>query len=134
MNVDQKWKEKLTPEQFHVLRQRGTESPFSGKYVNHAEDGMYHCAGCGAVLFSSDKKFESTTPGLQGWPSFTEATSSGSITLQDDSSMGIHRREVVCTKCGGHLGHVFEEADDQPEGKHFCINSCALEFEKKKEK
>lgn len=123
----------LTPQQYHVLRENGTEPPFSGKYVDHSENGMYHCASCGNPLFASKNKFESKTLGLQGWPSFTEAASNGSVILQDDNSMGMHRKEVLCAKCGGHLGHVFEEADDQPEGKHFCINSCALEFEKKNE-
>ncbi len=111
---------KLTPEQHHVMREKGTEPPFTGKYLKNKEKGMYMCAACGAVLFSSEAKFDSGT----GWPSFTEAQN---IELKKDESHGMVRTEVACRKCGSHLGHVF---DDIPKGRRFCINSCALDFEK----
>lgn len=119
-------KNKLTPEQYHVLREKGTEAPFTGKYVEHKGKGMYVCASCGQQLFSSDTKFDSGT----GWPSFSEAQK-GNVQLIDDYSHGIHRIEVQCNKCGGHLGHLFDDGP-KPLKKRFCINSCALEFEKKK--
>lgn len=128
---EEDFKNKLTPEQYHVLREKGTEAPFSGKLLQNRETGMYTCAACGATLFSSDAKFESTAPGLAGWPSFYEVAKGGKVILQDDNSLGMHRTEAVCANCGSHLGHVFEEADDQPTGKHFCINSCALDFKPK---
>lgn len=120
-------KQKLTPEQYHVLREKGTEPPFSGKYLNNAEAGVYACPVCGAALFKSETKYESTMPGLIGWPSFSEAISKDAVTLQDDNSMGMHRIEVVCKKCGSHLGHVFDD-DASPTGRHYCINSAALDF------
>ncbi len=124
---EEEWKKKLTPDQYRVLRERGTESPYSGKYVKKATDRMYHCAACGAVLFSTDAQFESTEPGLRGWPSFERAENLENIELRPDNSLGMQRTEVLCKKCGSHLGHVFE-ASDSPSGKHFCINSCALEL------
>ncbi len=120
------WKQKLTPEQYHVLREKGTEAPFSGKFVHHKANGMYVCAACNTPLFSSDTKFDSGT----GWPSFTDVAEKGNVELHDDTSLGMHRIEVTCKNCGGHLGHVF---DDGPTGKRYCINSCALGFEEKKE-
>lgn len=130
---DDYWKKKLTPEQYHVLREKGTEAPFSGQFVNHNEKGMYTCGACGAELFSSDAKHESVTPGLAGWPSFADAAKSGSVELREDNSMGMNRTEVVCANCGSHLGHLFEGVADTPTGKHYCINSCALEFKKNQE-
>ncbi len=120
------WKKKLTNEQYHVLREKGTEMPFSGKYVHTKEKGMYVCAGCGTTLFSSDTKFDSGT----GWPSFDRPENTQNVELKEDRSHGMVRIEVLCKKCGGHLGHVF---DDGPAttGKRYCINSCALEFRKK---
>ena len=115
---------KLTPEQYHILREKGTEPAFTGKFVDHKGKGMYVCADCGAELFSSDAKFDSGT----GWPSFSEAKG---VKLIDDFSHGMHRIEVQCSKCGGHLGHVFDDGP-KPSKKRFCINSCALEFEGKK--
>ncbi|HET9173962.1 MAG TPA: peptide-methionine (R)-S-oxide reductase MsrB [Candidatus Saccharimonadales bacterium] len=122
------WKQKLTPEQYHVLREQGTEAPFSGTYLNHAADGMYHCAACGAALFKSSDKYESHMPGLEGWPSFAEVAASDAVVLRDDTSYGMHRTEAVCAKCGGHLGHLFPDTTS-PTGQHYCINSVALDFE-----
>lgn len=127
---DDEWKQKLTPEQYHVLREKGTEIPGTGKLLYSKEDGMYTCVACGAQLFSSDAKYDSTTPGLIGWPSFSAAVDSKAIKLMDDDSLGMHRVEAVCSECGGHLGHLFED-ESSPNGQHFCINSTALDFKKK---
>ena len=125
--TDEDWKQKLTPEQYHVLREKGTEIPGTGKYLNHDENGDYTCAACGTVLFKSDTKYESTMPGLIGWPSFSEAADSGAVKLADDDSLGMQRVEVTCATCGGHLGHLFDDPSS-PNGKHYCINSAALDF------
>ena len=117
-------KKKLTPEQYHVLREKGTETPFSGKLLHNKEKGAYTCADCGTELFSSDTKFDSGC----GWPSFFEANKKN-IETKDDYSHGMHRIEVMCKKCGGHLGHVFDDGP-KPTGKRECINSVALEFKK----
>ena len=119
------WKKKLTPGQYEVLREKGTEPAFMGEYVNTKTKGMYKCAGCGSELFSSDTKFDSGT----GWPSFTDVAKSDAIILTDDKSQGMHRVEVTCKKCGGHLGHVFNDGPG-PTQKRYCINSCALKLEK----
>ena len=124
---DDEWKQKLTQEQYHVLRKRGTEIPGSGALLYNDKAGEYTCAACGQVVFMSDSKYESTTPGLIGWPSFAEAASEGAVKLIDDKSMFMHRIEAVCSNCGGHLGHLFDDASS-PNGKHFCINSAALDF------
>ena len=116
------WKKKLTPEQYKVLREKATEAPFTGKLLKNKEDGIYVCAGCSSALFDSDVKFDSGT----GWPSFYDAKK-GAVKFIEDNNHG-RRTEVVCAKCGGHLGHVF---DDVPHGRRFCINSCALDFKKK---
>lgn len=121
------WKKKLTPEQYNVLREKGTEAPFTGKYVFKNDKGMYSCAACGAKLFSSNAKFESKEPGLQGWPSFDKPENLANIEIRDDNSLGMGRKEVICKNCGSHLGHLFE-AGDSKTGEHYCINSCALEF------
>ena len=123
---DAKWKLKLSPEQFKVLRQCGTEPPFTGKYVNHKEEGMYVCAGCGNELFSSDTKFDSGS----GWPSFWNKISSDSIDTRVDSSHGMKRIEVVCKNCEGHLGHIFEDGPN-PTGLRYCINSSSMDFKPK---
>lgn len=120
------WKSTLTPEQYRVLREKGTEAPFTGEYVNHHEDGMYTCAGCGAALFSSDAKFDSGS----GWPSFTDVIEKGNVELLSDESLGMSRTEVVCKNCGGHLGHLFDDGPAARGGKRFCINSCALKFKR----
>jgi peptide-methionine (R)-S-oxide reductase len=120
------WREKLTPEQYRVLRQQGTERPFTGKYVNNHEDGTYRCAACGEPLFSSDTKFKSGS----GWPSFYDVIEQGNVELRQDLSHGMIRTEVVCGNCGSHLGHVFSDGP-QPTGQRYCINSVALDFDPK---
>jgi len=123
--TDEALKAKLTPEQFHVLRQGGTEPPFSGRYNNFHEKGTYKCAACGQELFSSGTKFDSNT----GWPSFTEPANLENIELLPDDSYGMHRTEVRCKNCGSHLGHVFEGHSSDKKEKHYCINSVCLDFE-----
>lgn len=119
------WKKKLTPEQYHILREKGTEKPFSGKLLNNKEEGMYKCAACGTELFDSSVKFDSGT----GWPSFYDAKE-GAVKFVEDNSHGMQRTEAVCAKCGGHLGHVFDDGPKEKTGKRFCINSCSLKFKK----
>jgi peptide-methionine (R)-S-oxide reductase len=126
MTTDTDWKKKLTPEQYHVLREKGTETPFTGKLLENKDSGMYTCGACGAELFASQTKFESGS----GWPSFYEAKDNKAIKLIDDSSLGMHRVEATCANCGSHLGHVFDDAPQTPTGQRFCINSAALNFKK----
>lgn len=120
------WKKKLTPEQYNVLREKGTETPFSGKFYRNFESGMYECAACGNPLFSSDTKFDSDC----GWPSFDKSLE-GNVELYSDDSLGMQRTEVVCKNCGGHLGHVFDDGPKETTGKRFCINSISLNFKPK---
>ena len=115
-------KNKLTSEQYHVLRQKGTEAPFTGKYVHETKDGSYACVVCDTPLFSSKAKFDSGT----GWPSFDEALP-GAVTLKDDNTLGMHRTEVICTKCGSHLGHLFDDGPTKT-GKRYCLNSVCLDL------
>ena len=123
---ENEWKKSLTPEQYEVLRKKGTEAPFTGKYVHEEKDGTYTCMACGNPLFASTAKFESDT----GWPSFDQALS-GATRLVDDDTMGMHRTEVVCARCGSHLGHVFDDGPTAT-GKRYCLNSVCLDLEEKK--
>lgn len=120
-------KKKLTAEQYRVLVEKGTEAPYSGKLLNNKEKGEYNCAVCGNVLFESGTKFDSHC----GWPSFYDAKK-GSVEFEEDNSLGMHRIEVTCAKCGGHLGHVFDDGPEDKTGKRYCINSVSLDFKKKK--
>jgi peptide-methionine (R)-S-oxide reductase len=129
--TDDELKKKLTPEQYRILREKGTETPFSGKYFNFNQEGMYSCAVCGAQLFSSDTKFESKAPGLQGWPSFYDAAKSDAVKLTEDDSLGLRRIEVICANCGSHLGHLFKDVPGEEHQAHYCINSAALNFDPK---
>ncbi len=125
LRSDEEWRERLTPEQFHVLREKGTERAFSGQHWNAHDAGSYRCVGCGALLFDSDAKFDSGT----GWPSFTAPAVADAVALHEDGSFFMHRTEVVCRACGGHLGHVFP---DGPGGMpRYCINSASLDLERR---
>lgn len=110
------------------MREKGTEAPFTGALLHNKETGMYVCSACGNELFHSDTKFDSAS----GWPSFYDVVTKGAVTLKEDKSHGMHRVEITCAKCGSHLGHVFNDAPDQPTGMRFCVNSCALDFKPKK--
>lgn len=124
--TEEEWKKILSKEEYHVLREKGTEKPFTGKYWNHFEKGIYKCAACGEVLFESKTKFDAGC----GWPSFYDVIDKSKIIENDDFSFGMHRIEVLCKNCGGHLGHVFDDGP-KPTGLRYCINSVSIKFEKK---
>jgi peptide-methionine (R)-S-oxide reductase len=127
IKTDAEWREELTPEQYEVLRQGGTERAFTGRFWDCHDDGTYRCAGCGAELFDSATKFESGS----GWPSFTEPKLAEAVELRQDNSYGMRRTEVVCKRCGGHLGHVFDDGPREQGGLRYCINSCSLDLDKR---
>lgn len=122
---DAELRKMLTPEQYHVLFEKGTEAPFTGEYVDDHQKGMFKCAVCGTVLFDSDAKFDSGT----GWPSFDRPADLANVILQDDLTGGMKRTEVICKHCGAHLGHVFDDGPKETTGQRFCINSCALKLD-----
>lgn len=130
--TDDEWKKELSPEEYKVLREQGTEAPYSGEFLNHSEKGVYTCKACGNVLFTSEQKLDSKSsePGLRGWPSFSDPAVSENIGTRPDDSYGMHRTEIYCKKCGGHLGHVFDEKNGSASNKHYCVNSVCLAFEK----
>lgn len=124
--TDAEWRAKLTPEQYHIMREKGTERPFTGALVDNHADGLYHCGACNAALFKSDAKFESGS----GWPSFYEPVSADAVETHDDSTLGMRRVEATCGTCGAHLGHIFPDGP-KPTGQRYCINSASLAFEGK---
>ena len=121
--TDAEWREKLSPEQYHILREAGTERAFTGKYEKNKQAGEYHCAACGQLVFESEDKYDSGS----GWPSFWKPANSDSVTEKRDSSHGMERTEALCSRCDGHLGHIFPDGPD-PTGLRYCINSVSLEF------
>src|SRR5215510_3698100 len=124
---DAEWRQLLTPQQYAITRQQSTERPFTGEYVHNKADGTYVCVACGQPLFSSETKYESGS----GWPSFWDVIEEGNVELKEDYSHGMHRVEIVCSRCGSHLGHLFEDGPQETTGQRYCINSLALDFKKK---
>lgn len=131
-STEEEWRKRLTPDEYRVLREQGTEAPFSGRYWREDARGRYRCAGCGAPLFSSETKLPDAGPAsgdsLAGWPAFSALAAEGAVTLHEDTTYGMRRTEVRCARCGSHLGHVFDDAK-APGGKHYCINSVCLNLE-----
>lgn len=130
---EEEWKARLSPEEYKVLRQGGTEAPYSGEFYKKDVDGMYHCKACGAALFSTDHQLDSkeSDPGLQGWPSFSDPAVAENIGTRPDDSLGMRRTEVFCKHCGSHLGHLFDEHVKGEDRKHYCINSVCLDLREK---
>lgn len=126
VKTEAEWRQQLTPEQYAVTRQKATERPFTGEYVHNKADGTYCCVACGQPLFSSETKFESGS----GWPSFWDVIQHGNVLLKEDYSHGMHRTEVVCSRCEAHLGHLFDDGPRDKTGQRYCINSAALSFQK----
>lgn len=124
--LDSEWEDELTPEQYHVLREKGTEPAFSGDLLDVTDDGEFKCAACGNVIFKSNTKYDTDTPGLVGWPSFCGVIPETTVLAPDDT-LGMSRTEVMCANCGGHLGHLFDDPSS-PTGQHYCINSLSLKF------
>jgi peptide-methionine (R)-S-oxide reductase len=122
---DDEWKKRLSPERYEILREKGTELPFTGDLLYNKDHGTYTCAACGSALFSSETKFDSGS----GWPSFYDVLSTDAVKLAEDTGHGMRRVEIQCANCGGHLGHVFNDAPEQPTGMRFCVNSMSLDFE-----
>jgi len=123
--TDAEWRQELTPEQYRIMRQKGTESAFTGQYWNNKDEGVYRCAGCGAPLFSSETKFDSRS----GWPSFYAPVEQGNVEVEEDRSFGVRRTEVLCSNCEAHLGHVFDDGPRDKTGLRYCINSASLAFD-----
>jgi peptide-methionine (R)-S-oxide reductase len=127
---EEEWKKELSPEEYRVLREAGTEAPFKGAFVDNHETGMYTCRACGVTLFSSDAKFDSKS----GWPSFTDPAVAENVGTRSDDTLGMRRTEVFCKNCGSHLGHVFEDGPEDKGGKRYCINSLSLDFDPEEKK
>lgn len=128
---DKDFKKKLTPAQYLVLREKGTEAPFSGKFLHNNANGVYTCVNCGSELFSSDTKFDAPPPN-EGWPSFYDVMKNDAVKLVEDNRYGMHRTEILCANCGSHLGHLFDDGPAEAGGKHYCVNSVCLDFKPKK--
>lgn len=126
--TEEEWRQELGDERYKVLRQKGTEAPHSGALVQEDRAGDYTCAACEKTIFKSDTKFESSMPGLVGWPAFSEVVANDAVELIDDNSLGIRRTEIVCASCGSHLGHLFRDDPASPSGMHYCVNSLSLKF------